>query len=147
LLKTLMRGERVLHVSSQNVSTISLAFANRLGYSKDKKKIVVTLHNLQENDSGIYVCAGVLKNVSSLSVSESGTMMLIKDVEQADCSNNSWVISGLTIIVALLLTTLMCCTLYCVNVKKCFQKRKSHTVLNTVYEDMSYSSRRNTLSR
>lgn len=78
LLKTLMRGERVLHVSSQNVSTISLAFANRLGYSKEKKKIVVTLHNLQEKDSGIYVCAGVLKNVSSLSVSESGTMMLIK---------------------------------------------------------------------
>ncbi|NXN18208.1 CD7 protein, partial [Indicator maculatus] len=116
LLKTLMQREKVLHVSSQNASTISLAFANRLEYSKEERKIVITLHNLQKNDSGIYLCAGVVKNVSFLSVSESGTMMLIKDVEQTDCSNSSWVIYGLTSIVALLFTALMCCTLYCVNV-------------------------------
>uniref|UniRef100_A0A8C0EHP7 Ig-like domain-containing protein n=1 Tax=Bubo bubo TaxID=30461 RepID=A0A8C0EHP7_BUBBB len=78
LLKTHMQPERVLHVSSQNDSTIFPAFANRLEYSKQEKKIVITLHNLQKNDSDIYVCAVVVKNSSFLSVNRSGTMMLIK---------------------------------------------------------------------
>uniref|UniRef100_A0A663LK27 Immunoglobulin V-set domain-containing protein n=1 Tax=Athene cunicularia TaxID=194338 RepID=A0A663LK27_ATHCN len=78
LLKTHMQPERVLYVSNQNDSTIFPAFANRLEYSKQEKKIVITLHNLQKNDSDIYVCAGVIKNFSFLSVNRSGTMMLIK---------------------------------------------------------------------
>ncbi|XP_064007802.1 CD226 antigen-like [Pogoniulus pusillus] len=147
LLKTHVQRERVLHVSSQNTSTTSLAFANRLEYSKEEQKVVITLHNLQENDSDIYVCAGMVKNVTFLSVSGSGTMMLIKGEKQVDCSNSSWVIYGLTITIALLLTAMMCCILGRVDMKRCFQKRNPHTILNTVYEDMSYASRRNTLNR
>ncbi|NXF31739.1 CD7 protein, partial [Nyctibius bracteatus] len=143
LLKTQVQPEKVLYISSQNASTIFPAFANRLEYSKEEKKIVITLHNLQKNDSDIYVCAGVLKNSSFLSVSRSGTMMLIKEVEQTDCSNSSWGIYGLTIVVVLLFSALICCTLYRVNMKKYFQKRKP----NAVYEDMSCSSRRNTFIR
>ncbi|KFQ09261.1 T-cell antigen CD7, partial [Leptosomus discolor] len=141
LLKTHMQPERVLHVSSQNASTIFPAFADRLEYSKEEKKIVITLHNLQKNDSDIYVCAVVVKNSSFLSVHSSGTMMLIKEVEQTDCSNSSWVIYGLILVVVLLFSALTCCILYHVNMKKYFQKRKA----NTVYEDMSYISRCNTL--
>ena len=70
-------NEKVLYVLSQNTTTISPTFANRLEYSKQEKKLVITLHNLQENDTDIYVCAAVLKN-SSFSVSESGTMVLVK---------------------------------------------------------------------
>ncbi|NXY71304.1 CD7 protein, partial [Glareola pratincola] len=143
LLKTHMQPERVLYVSSQNNSTIYPAFANRLEYSKEEKKIVVTLHNLRKNDSDIYVCAGVLENASSLSVNRSGTMMLIKETEQAHCSNSSWGIYGLIIVVALLFSALVCCALYRVDVKKYCQRKKP----NAVYEDMSYSSRRNTLVR
>ncbi|NXS72622.1 CD7 protein, partial [Pandion haliaetus] len=143
LLKTHMQPERVLYVSSQNASTIFPAFANRLEYSKEEKKILITLHNLQKNDSDIYVCAGVLKNSTFLSVSRSGTMVLIKEVEQTDCSNKSWGIYGLIIVVALLFFVLICRTLYRVVMKKYFQKRKP----NPVYEDMSYSSRCNTLVR
>ncbi|KFQ58230.1 T-cell antigen CD7, partial [Pelecanus crispus] len=134
LLKTHMQPERVLYVSSQNASTIFPTFANRLEYSKQGKKIVITLHNIQKTDSDIYVCAGVLKNTSFLSVNRSGTMILIKEVEQTDCSNSSWVIYGLIIMVALLFFALICCTLYIVNIKKYFWKRKP----NAVYEDMSY---------
>ncbi|XP_074745503.1 T-cell antigen CD7 isoform X1 [Strix uralensis] len=141
LLKTHIQPERVLHVSSQNDSTIFPAFANRLEYSKQEKKIVITLHNLQKNDSDIYVCAVVVKNSSFLSVNRSGTMMLIKEVEDTHCSHNSWGFYGLIIVVALLFSVLVCCTLYRIDMKKYFQKRKT----NTVYEDMSYSSRRNTL--
>ncbi|KFV95357.1 hypothetical protein N327_13748, partial [Fulmarus glacialis] len=115
LLKTHVQPERVLYVSSQNASTIFPAFANRLEYSKQEKKIVITLHNLRENDSDIYVCAGVAKNSSFLSVNRSGTMMLIKEVEQSDCSNSSWGIYTLIIMVALLFSALMCCTVYHVN--------------------------------
>ncbi|NWY49831.1 CD7 protein, partial [Chionis minor] len=145
LLKTHMQPETVLYVSRQNNSTISSAFADRLNYSKEEKKIVVTLNNLQENDSGIYLCAGMLKNAPSLSVSRSGTIMLIK-VKEAGCSWNShssWGIYGLATMVVLLFSALMCSTLYHVNIKKSFQKKNP----NAVYEDMSYSSRRNTLVR
>uniref|UniRef100_A0A672UH57 Immunoglobulin V-set domain-containing protein n=1 Tax=Strigops habroptila TaxID=2489341 RepID=A0A672UH57_STRHB len=80
LLKTHVQPEQVLYVSSQNASTVSPAFANRLEYSKEGKKIVITLHNLWRNDSDVYVCAGVVKNSSFLSASRSGTMMLIKGI-------------------------------------------------------------------
>ncbi|KFQ50079.1 hypothetical protein N333_11903, partial [Nestor notabilis] len=143
LLKTHVQPERVLYVSSQNASTIFPAFANRLEYSKEGEKIVVTLHNLRRNDSDIYVCAGVVKNSSFLSVSRSGTMMLIKEAEHTDCRKSSWLIYGLIIVVMLLFSVLMCCTLYHVDIKKYFQNKTP----NTVYEDMSYSFRQNILQR
>ncbi|NXL92767.1 CD7 protein, partial [Alectura lathami] len=127
LLKIQIQLEKVLYVSSQNTSTIFPAFANRLEYSKQEKKLVITLHNLQKNDTDIYVCAAVLKNSS-----------------QTECHNISLaVVYGLITAVVLLFLALICSTLYCVNIKKYFQKRKQ----NVVYEDMSYCSRRNTLVR
>ncbi|KFO71656.1 T-cell antigen CD7, partial [Cuculus canorus] len=143
LLKTHTQPEKVLHVSSQNVATIFPAFAKRLEYSKQEKKIVITLHDLQKTDTDIYVCVGVLRNSSFLSVNRNGTMMLIKEEEQRDCSNSSWVFYSLIITVALLFSALIYCTFSRVYIKKYFQKRKP----NAVYEDMSYSSRRNTLVR
>ncbi|KAM8796982.1 uncharacterized protein ACNFOS_009612 [Eudromia elegans] len=79
LLKTHMKPEIVMYVSRQNVSTISTAFANRLEYSKQEKTLVIILHNLQKNDSDIYLCVGVLKNSIALSLNGSGTMLLVKD--------------------------------------------------------------------
>ncbi|KFV98913.1 T-cell antigen CD7, partial [Eurypyga helias] len=143
LLRTQVQPERVLYVSSQNASTIFPAFANRLDYSKEEKKVVITLRNLQKNDSDIYVCVGVLKNSSFLSGNRKGTMILIKEMEQKDCSINSWGTYGLIIAVVLLFSVLTCCTWYYANMKKYFQKKTP----NTIYEDMSYSSRRNTLVR
>ncbi|XP_051490511.1 T-cell antigen CD7 [Apus apus] len=143
LLKTHMQREQVLFVSGQNVSTVSPAFADRLEYSKGENKIVVTLHNLQKNDSDIYVCAGVLKGSRFLSANRSGTMMLVKEVKQTGCSSSSWGIYGLTIMVVILFSALMCSILSRVNLKQCFKNKRR----NEVYEDMSYSSRRNTLVR
>ncbi|KFP41969.1 T-cell antigen CD7, partial [Chlamydotis macqueenii] len=142
LLKTHVQPERVLHVSSQNASTISPAFANRLEYSKEEKRIVITLHNLQKNDSGIYVCAGVVKNATFLSANRNGTMMLVKEVEE-DCRNSSWGIYALTTVAVLLFAALVCCAFRCVNIKKYFMKKAP----TTIYEDMSYSSIRKTLSK
>ncbi|NXK28579.1 CD7 protein, partial [Arenaria interpres] len=143
LLKTHMQHEKVLYVSSQNPPTISPAFANRLEYSKEEKKIVITLHNLWKNDSGIYVCVGVFNNSYSLSANRMGTMILVKEVKWTVCGNSLWAIYGLVIVVVLLFSALVWCTLYRVNIKKYFQKKKP----NAVYEDMSYSSRRSTLVR
>ncbi|XP_025924348.1 T-cell antigen CD7 isoform X2 [Apteryx rowi] len=143
LFKTHMKPESVLYVSRQNTSTIFPAFANRLEYSKQEKTLVITLHNLKKNDSDIYVCVGVLKNSAVLSLNGSGTMILVKEMEQTGCSNNSWIFYGLIIAVVLLFSALVCCVFYRVNMKKYFQKSKP----SAVYEDMSYSSRRNTLVR
>ncbi|OXB54998.1 hypothetical protein ASZ78_005970 [Callipepla squamata] len=68
--------EKLLHASSQKAVTISHAFANRLEFSNQEKELVITLHNLQKNDTDMYVCAAVLKN--SLTMSESGTMVLVE---------------------------------------------------------------------
>ncbi|NXW55575.1 CD7 protein, partial [Eurystomus gularis] len=143
LLKTHTQREPVLYVSSENASKIHPTFVNRLEYSKEGKKIVITLHNLQKTDSDIYVCAGIVKKLPFLQVNGSGTMMLIREMEQKNCSDQSWLIYGLVIVTVILFPALTCCTLYHVNMKKYLQKRKK----NAVYEDMSYSSRRNTLVR
>ncbi|NWU09111.1 CD7 protein, partial [Cephalopterus ornatus] len=143
LLKTHVQPESVLYVSNQNTARILPAFADRLEYSKEGKQIEITLHNLQENDSDNYVCAEEVKNVKNTHLlSASGTMLLVKGGEQA-CSDNSWVIYSLLIVVALLFCALVCCSLYRVNMKKYFQKETP----NVVYEDMSHGSRRNTLVR
>ncbi|KGL79255.1 T-cell antigen CD7, partial [Tinamus guttatus] len=143
LLKTHMKPESVLYVSRQNASTISTTFANRLEYSKQEKTLVIILHNLQKNDSDTYLCVGVLKNTTALSLNGSGTMVLVKEGEQTGCSHSSWIFCGLTTVVVMLFSALICFVLCRVDVKKYFQKRKP----NVVYEDMSYSSRRNTLVR
>ncbi|NXA07545.1 CD7 protein, partial [Sapayoa aenigma] len=142
LLKTHVQPERVLYVPNQNAATILPAFAGRLNYSKEGKKIVITLHNLQKNDSDNYVCAEVVKNSPLLSAR--GTMVLVKGMFLLiACRGSSWVIYTLLVVVALLFCALVCCALYRVNIKKYFQK-KTPTV---VYEDMSFGSRRNTLVR
>ncbi|XP_038013330.1 uncharacterized protein LOC119709513 [Motacilla alba alba] len=140
LLRTLVQPGMVLSVSNLNVSEVSPAFGNRLEYSREGNRTVVTLHKLQENDSDNYICA--LKVKGSPLLSASGTMLLVKEVEQA-CKKSSWDLYAVLIVVALLFCALVCCTLYHVVVKKYFQKKKP----NVVYEDMSYNSRRSTLVR
>ncbi|NWR31907.1 CD7 protein, partial [Tachuris rubrigastra] len=147
LLRTHVQPKSVLYVSNQNTSRILPAFAGRLEYSKEGRQIVITLRNLQENDSDNYVCAEEVKDVKNTRLlSASGTMLLVKGGQahsQQACRDTSWVIYSLLIVVVLLFCALVCCTLYRVNIKKYFQKKPP----NVVYEDMSYSSRRNTLAR
>ncbi|NXQ31370.1 CD7 protein, partial [Alaudala cheleensis] len=139
LLRTLMQPGKVLSLSNLNNSQVSPAFGNRLEYSREGNRIVVTLHNLQERDSDNYVCAEQVAESPLLSAS--GTMLLVKKGEQ-ECEK-SWGFYTLLVVVALLLCALVCCTLWPVDVKKYFQKKKP----NVVYEDMSYNSRRSTLVR
>ncbi|KAJ7404407.1 T-cell antigen CD7 isoform X1 [Willisornis vidua] len=149
LLKTHVQPEEVLQLLSQSAARISPAFAGRLNYSKEGKQVVITLHNLQKNDTDNYVCAEQVTTKNTRLLSARGTMVLVKDAEgqqaysQQPCSGSSWAIYSLSILVALLLCALVFCTLYHVNLKKYFQKKTP----NVVYEDMSYSSRRNTLVR
>ncbi|NXM37528.1 CD7 protein, partial [Gymnorhina tibicen] len=139
LLRTWVQPGMVLYVSNLNVPTVSTGFASRLDYSREGNRTVITLHNLQEKDSDNYVCVEEVKNSSLLSAS--GTMVLVK-VEQA-CEKSSWDLNTLIVLVALLFCALVCCTLYRLDVKKYFQKKKP----NGVYEDMSFNSRRSTLVR
>lgn len=140
LLRTHMQPGIVLSMSNLNVSAVSPDFGNRVEYSREGNRVVITLHKLQGKDSDNYVCAEKA-NESPLLLA-SGTILLVKEVDQA-CDKRSWGFYGLLIVVALLFCALVCCTLYRVDVKKYFQKKKP----NVVYEDMSYSSRRNTLVR
>ncbi|NXO09559.1 CD7 protein, partial [Oriolus oriolus] len=140
LLRTHVQPSRVLYVSKPNVSEVSPAFSDRLEYSREGNRMVVTLHKLQEKDSDNYVCAEEVANSSLLSAS--GTMVLVKEAGQA-CKKSSWDFYALIVVVAVLLCALVCWALYSVHVKKYFLRKKP----NVVYEDMSYNSRRSTLVR
>ncbi|NXJ20298.1 CD7 protein, partial [Dicrurus megarhynchus] len=140
LLRTHVQPGRVLYVSKLNTSSVSPAFESRLGYSRQGNRMVIALHNLQEDDSDNYVCAEEVTNAPLLSAS--GTVVLVKEAEQA-CVKSCWGVYALSAMVALLFCALMCCTLHRVDVKKYFQKKKP----NVVYEDMSYNSRHGTLVR
>ncbi|NXM57434.1 CD7 protein, partial [Illadopsis cleaveri] len=140
LLRTQVQPGRVLSVSHRNESEVSPAFRNRLEYSREGNRIVITLHNLQEKDSDNYICAEQVKGSPLLSAS--GTMVLVKEGEQAR-KKSSWGLYVLVTVVALLFCALVCCILCPVDVKKYFQKKKP----SVVYEDMSFNSRRSTLVR
>ncbi|NWT91502.1 CD7 protein, partial [Urocynchramus pylzowi] len=140
LLRTHVQPGTVLSVSNLNVSEVSPAFGNRLEYSREGNRIEVILHKLQEQDSDSYICAQEVKGSPLLSAS--GTMVLVKEVEQA-CKKSCWDLLAPLLVVTLLVCVLVCCILYHVGVKKYFQKKKP----NVVYEDMSYNSRRSTLVR
>ncbi|NXK65865.1 CD7 protein, partial [Sylvietta virens] len=139
LLRAHVQPGRILSVSSLNVSEVSLAFGNRLEYSREGNRVVITLHSLQEKDSDNYICAQQVTGSPLLSAS--GTMLLVKEAEQ--CGKSSWGLYALLVVVALLFCALVCCALCRVDVKKYFQRKKP----NVVYEDMSYNSRRSTLVR
>ncbi|NXG00341.1 CD7 protein, partial [Sakesphorus luctuosus] len=147
LLRTHVQPEEVLQLLNQSAARISPAFADRLNYSKEGKQMVITLHNLQKNDTDNYVCAEQVTTKNTRLLSARGTMVLVKEGQQAysqqACSASSLATYSLIILVALLFCALVCCTLYHVNIKKNSQKKSP----NAVYEDMSYSSRRNTLVR
>ncbi|NXE43955.1 CD7 protein, partial [Ptilorrhoa leucosticta] len=140
LLRTHVQPGRVLYASKLNVSKVSPAFVSRLEYSREGNRTEITLHSLQEKDSDNYVCAEDVKNSPLLSAS--GTMVLVKEVKRA-CEKSSWDLYALAVVVAVLFCALVSCTLYRLDVKKYFQKKKT----NVVYEDMCYNSRRSTLVR
>ncbi|XP_059341992.1 uncharacterized protein LOC132081992 [Ammospiza nelsoni] len=140
LFRTHVQPGTVLSVPNLRGSGVSPAFENRLEYSREGNRIVVILHKLQEKDSDNYICAQEVKG--SPLFSARGTMVLVKEVEQA-CEKSSWDLYALLMVMAVLLCALVCCALYRVDVKKYFQRKKP----NEVYEDMSYNSRRSTLVR
>ncbi|NXU62982.1 CD7 protein, partial [Horornis vulcanius] len=142
LLRTQVQPGMVLSVSHLNKSKVSPAFGNRLEYSREGNRIVITLQNLQEKDSDNYICAEQVMGFPLLSAS--GTMVLVKGrTLWLACVRSSWDLNAFLIVLALLLCAHVCCTLRRVDIKKYFQKKKP----NVVYEDMSYNSRRSTLVR
>ncbi|NXH83036.1 CD7 protein, partial [Edolisoma coerulescens] len=142
LLRTHVQPGTVLYVSKLNESSVSPAFKSRLEYSREGNRLVITLQDLQEKDSDNYVCAEDVNNSPLLSAS--GTMVLVKGTTLLlACKKSSWGLHAVIVVAALLFWALVCCTLYRVDVKKYFQKKKP----NEVYEDMSYNSRRSMLVR
>uniref|UniRef100_A0A8C9MIZ3 Immunoglobulin V-set domain-containing protein n=1 Tax=Serinus canaria TaxID=9135 RepID=A0A8C9MIZ3_SERCA len=119
LLRTHVQPGRVLSVSNLNGSEVSPAFGNRLEYSREGNRIVIFLHELQEQDSDNYICAQEVKG------SPLQDRQTLESLE-----------SGLRLLCVLLssVTNRLC-------VSTCLKKP------NVVYEDMSYNSRRSTLVR
>lgn len=69
------RGE-VLSVSKLNVPDVFPPFKDRLQYSREGNRAVITLEELQEEDSDNYICAEEV--MGSPLLSARGTMVLVK---------------------------------------------------------------------
>ncbi|XP_070595905.1 T-cell antigen CD7 [Erythrolamprus reginae] len=124
------------------------AYENRTEYFEMNNMATITLKNLRENDSDVFLCrAGMFKDNDL--VQENGPPILLavesRDGEKAAAKNNfesSWMLYSIILVLILLLIIMGFYVIYHTNIKKCFQKGKAKTRQNLIYEDMNYSLRR-----
>ncbi|XP_067403951.1 T-cell antigen CD7 [Emydura macquarii macquarii] len=147
LKRQVVNAMDVLYVSDQVNPTTHLSYKDRINSSVHLTEVRITLHQLQKNDTDVYVCSGSVldPNSNPRSVVGQGTILVVKEMEQAECQRASWVLYFLPSMALILLFVLGYFVLSRIHIKEHCQRGKNKQA-NTVYEDMSYSLRRNTLA-
>ncbi|XP_030062326.1 T-cell antigen CD7 [Microcaecilia unicolor] len=103
----------------------------------------VTLHQLQENDSDLYLCDGSIYTSVVQRIQGRGTLVIVTDFQQ---EWKSYLLIMLGVIILFLIGFLIFhAESLRMDVKHCYKPKKK-TNQNLVYEDMSYSLKRNTKS-
>ncbi|XP_030390486.1 T-cell antigen CD7 [Gopherus evgoodei] len=137
----------VLYITNNGSSlTVNFHYKDRINISCLQTEVRITLHQLQKNDTGLYVCRGsILENYEPNCVSSQGTILVVKGMEQAECHMASWVPYVLSFMVLISVSALGYLILSHIDIKKHCQEGKKKQA-NTVYEDMSYTLRLNTIA-
>ncbi|XP_075759666.1 T-cell antigen CD7 [Pelodiscus sinensis] len=140
LRRVLVKAMHVVYIRNNSENhTANLRYKTRIESAVLSTGVRITLHGLQKNDTDLYVCQGsVLVNGDPRTVSGQGTMLVVKDMEQAECHVASWVPYALSFLTLLLVSVLGFLILSHVDIKKHCQKGKKNQA-NMVYEDMSFS--------
>uniref|UniRef100_A0A452J3I1 Ig-like domain-containing protein n=1 Tax=Gopherus agassizii TaxID=38772 RepID=A0A452J3I1_9SAUR len=125
----------VLYITNNGSSlTVNFHYKDRINISCLQTEVRITLHQLQKNDTGLYVCRGsILENYEPNCVSSQGTILVVKGIVCFSIFFKSK-------------SNGVCFVLFCfLQIKKHCQEGKKKQA-NTVYEDMSYTLRLNTIA-
>lgn len=80
-LRTSIHPVNVMYLSKENASFIHPALANRIKYSKEGRNLRITLHNVQESDSNIYLCTKFIKKDNHERLNGKTTIVVVKGIE------------------------------------------------------------------
>ncbi|XP_034646385.1 T-cell antigen CD7 [Trachemys scripta elegans] len=147
LKKEVVNAMEVLYITNNGrTRTIDFRYKDRIEISVLQTDVWITLHQLQKNDTGLYVCReSVLENYEPNCVSSQGTILVVKEMEQAECHMASWMPYVLSFMALILVSALGYLILSHIDIKKHCQEGKEKQA-NIVYEDMSYTLRLNNLA-
>ncbi|TFK01610.1 cytochrome P450 4B1-like [Platysternon megacephalum] len=147
LKKEVVNAMEVLYITNNGSTlTVNFHYKDRIEISLLKTEVRITLHRLQKNDTALYVCRGsILEDFEPNCVSSQGTILVVKEMEQAECHVASWVPYVLSFMALISVSALGYLILSHIAIKKHCQEGKEKQA-NTVYEDMSYTLRLNTLA-
>ncbi|KAG6931573.1 CD7 molecule [Chelydra serpentina] len=152
LKREVVNAMEVLYIANNGrIHTVSFLYKDRIDISFLSTEVRITLHQLHKNDTALYVCnESILEMYEPNCVSSKGTILVVKDkspteMEQAECRMASWVPYVISFLALISVSALGYLILSHIDIKKqCQEGKKKQS--NTVYEDMSYSIRFNTLT-
>ncbi|XP_078510768.1 uncharacterized protein LOC144770265 [Lissotriton helveticus] len=136
-------------------SRLGNEFEERATVSGTATNTTITLHQLRRNDTDWYMCDSAVINRGPIKVFGGGTLLIVTDAQLARTSHQSCQLSykwkwEYTLLISLALVILTLCAVITINkmgIKQRNQTLKRKRLHNTVYEDMSSSIRRNTMTR
>ncbi|XP_029453450.1 uncharacterized protein LOC115089521 [Rhinatrema bivittatum] len=133
---------------------------NHTELSGNVRNFTITLHQLQRNETDWYLCEGAIRNPSISQMWGTGTLVIV--LADAVCDDplsaksatemthsSTWqlyLLIAFGIIILVLMFGLVILAARQMDLKECFKPKKKSSQ-NLVYEDMSYSLRRNTMSK
>ncbi|KAG8128981.1 hypothetical protein E2320_015708, partial [Naja naja] len=134
---------KVLYVTQHGkIKKENSAYENRTEYFEMNNTATITLKQLKENDSDVYMCtAGMAINNELVQKNSSPILLAIKAAAKKN-SEFLWMLYSIISVLILLLFMLGFYIIYRTNIKKCFQKGHAKAKQNFIYEDMTYSLRR-----
>ncbi|KAJ6660457.1 hypothetical protein lerEdw1_017881 [Lerista edwardsae] len=145
LRRTLIKPMTVLYSTEQGKKlTLDSGYINRTRYFELQDRAIVMVQQVEKKDSDVYVCQQIDKNFKETSTSDVILAVRDKSVMKLEkCSLFPWMLSALIALALLLICALGYFVLLHTDVKKYCQKGKGREMQTIVYEDMSYSFKRN----
>uniref|UniRef100_A0A8D0GS44 CD7 molecule n=1 Tax=Sphenodon punctatus TaxID=8508 RepID=A0A8D0GS44_SPHPU len=136
----------------ENPRNISPRYAQGIEFVEVQNTFVITLRELQKNDTDVYYCRGIaVINGNHNSVSGSGTMLVVRDkclekMKQEERPSLSWLLYVLAFLGLFSVSLLGYIILSHIDIKKHCRRGKKGQAQNIVYEDMNCSLRRNNMA-
>ncbi|XP_072501516.1 T-cell antigen CD7 isoform X2 [Notamacropus eugenii] len=136
LKRSTVRLMVVTHFSKKSESIITESYKNRTIISGSLNNLVITITNIQPNDTDVYTCHATVSD----NIQGNGTMVVVTEKK----GKRKYGSLGVILIVVSFFIGLVLWPLSMMLKKWVCNLRKSQNTSCTVYEDMSYVIQRNT---
>ncbi|XP_036613328.1 T-cell antigen CD7 [Trichosurus vulpecula] len=144
LKRNIVRPMDVLYFSRKNETIITKSYENRTIISGSLNNLVITITNIQLNDTDVYACQAT----ASTNLLGNGTVVMVTEkkwIKEKGNLKNLQV--GVILIVASFFIGLALWPLFVMLKKWVHNLRKTQNPSCIIYEDMSYTIQRNTICR